>query len=407
MKILHITPHLGGGVGDTILGYLSVNQKDNTIVSLGYALNHRKDIGVPHYYDMADKHDKIIEMIPEFDIVLIHWWNHPLLYDFLVRNDLPGCRLIIWSHNSGLYIPNIYTKKIVNYPDILVFTSPLSYGVKNVLESNVKKYNIWSTGGIKDYLSLEKEPHDNFVIGYVGTVDYAKMHPNYLDMCRKINIPNVEFIVLGDSDLIKDEVDDRFTLPGFVNDLKEWYSKFDVFGYPLNPTHYGTCDLVLQMAMASGTPPIVLNNPMERTFIEDGIDGLIAEDEEEYVNMIRLLHEYPKIRKKLSNYSRKTAKSRFSLKKLNDKWMKVFEEVMDSPKKRRRWGIDKDVITGKDIFLESLGEYGKPFVDDDEEKIKEMGKEYNWKSETKGTVHNYAFYFEDETLKKWSKLMRQ
>ena len=39
MKILHITPHLGGGVGSTILGYISKNKTfEHEIMALGYTI---------------------------------------------------------------------------------------------------------------------------------------------------------------------------------------------------------------------------------------------------------------------------------------------------------------------------------------------------------------------------------
>jgi len=406
MKILHITTHIGGGVGDTILGYLSVSNHDNEIVCLGYTLDYRLEkIKVPYCDNMRYKHEEILKMIPNFDIILVHWWNHPLLYDFLIRNKLPPCRLIIWSHNSGLYAPNVYTKKILDYPDIMVFTSPLSYKTYNVMNSNKEMYNIWSTGGIDEYLSLKRKRSGKFVVGYVGTIDYAKMHPDFLEMCSKINIPGVEFVVVGHPELIKDKVGDNFTLPGFVTNLGEYYSQFDVFGYPLNPYHYGTCDLVLQIAMASGAVPVVLNNPMELTIIDDRITGIVANNKEEYVNAIEMLYNNPEFREKLSKNAREEAKKRFSLNKLSDEWDIVFNKAMDYDKTNKKWNIDSENITPTDIFLESLGDYGRNFYST--ERIEELGKEPMWRTETKGSVHNYSSYFpEDPHLLEWSKLMR-
>ena len=404
IKILHITTHLGGGVGDTILGYLSVSGHYNEVVSLGYSFDYRKkQIKVPYYDNMNNKHEEIIKMIPDFDVILIHWWNHPLLYDFLVRNKLPPCRLIIWSHNSGLYPPNIYTKKIVEYPDVLVFTSPLSYKIKNVIESKTKKYNIWSTGGIEKYLKEERQPHEGFVVGYVGTIDYAKMHPSFLKMCYNINIPDIEFYVIGNANLIKNEARGRFHFPGFVHELGHYYSFMDVFGYPLNPHHYGTCDLVLQMAMAAGAVPVVLGNPMELTIVEHMKTGLVANNEKEYVEAIEMLYNNPTLRKELSINARKEAKKRFSLNRLNEEWNVVFNEIMKLDKTPKEWDIKKP-ISYTDLFLESQGEYGKVF--EDEEKIKELGKEQNWQSKTKGTVHNYVSYFKEKKLIEWSELMK-
>ncbi|KKM99585.1 hypothetical protein LCGC14_1146480, partial [marine sediment metagenome] len=104
MKILHITPHLGGGVGSTILGYISKNKTfEHEIVALGYTMGYVlekiESLNIPYTDHIT--HEELIKKIPDFDIVLIHMWNNPLLYDFLVRNELPPCRLVMLGHNSG------------------------------------------------------------------------------------------------------------------------------------------------------------------------------------------------------------------------------------------------------------------------------------------------------------------
>ena len=108
-KILHITPHLGGGVGTVLLNYLS-KTKNNTsflhrVVCLDYAnesaIQEARNLSISLLDKMSEKKQELLEIISESDIVLIHWWNHPLLYDFLIREQLPASRVVIWSHTSG------------------------------------------------------------------------------------------------------------------------------------------------------------------------------------------------------------------------------------------------------------------------------------------------------------------
>ena len=102
--------------------------------------------------------------------------------DFLVRRELPPCRLVMLGHNSGFDAPNIYTEKILKYPDIFVFTTPLSYEAHDVakLENKDRLCSVWSTDGVDEYKDVEKIKHKGFIIGYIGTVDYAKLHPNFI-----------------------------------------------------------------------------------------------------------------------------------------------------------------------------------------------------------------------------------
>src|SRR5260221_6853670 len=99
-KILHITPHLGAGVGTVVLNYLSHVSKspsfEHKIICLDYAnpqaITIAKKVGFPLFGDMSKKREEVLGLITEADLVLIHWWNHPLLYDFLVREKLPPSR---------------------------------------------------------------------------------------------------------------------------------------------------------------------------------------------------------------------------------------------------------------------------------------------------------------------------
>src|ERR1035437_9919993 len=118
--ILHITPHLGAGVGTVVLNYLSHVSKspffEHQVICLDYAnpqaIKNAKKVGFSLMGDMSKKEEEVLGLIAEADLVLIHWWNHPLLYDFLVREELPPSRIIFWGHISGFNPPNNFTDKI-------------------------------------------------------------------------------------------------------------------------------------------------------------------------------------------------------------------------------------------------------------------------------------------------------
>jgi len=432
-KVLHITPHLGGGVGSTLLGYFSFKpsfsyvELKHEVVAFGYTLDFVKkridSLKIPYTDHIT--YEEVIKKIKDFDVVVIHAWNHPLLYDFLVRNELPPCRLIMLAHNSGFHPPNIYTRKMLTYPDLFVCTTPLGYKTEDVQglskeEKRFFKYVIWSTGGMRD---VTPKKHEGFNIGYIGTVDYAKLHPDFLSICSQIDIPNVKFIVVGgpkEKELEKETkrlgIHKKFVFTGYSSNLEKYLEIFDVFGYPLNPKHYGTCDLTLQEAMGAGVVPIVLyNNPMEERMVKDMETGMIAHTQKGYIRIIETLYKHPELRNKLAKNAKEYAHREFSLKKLYSQWKIVLEQSLEFPKTTKRWDIKKCLwywnkakITYKDVFLESLGHYGKAFVENNIEEIKKLAKLHSWQSETKGTVHNYHSYFPDDPyLKKWSKLMKK
>lgn len=439
INILHITPHLGGGVGKVLLNYLS-KVKDNhsfahKVACLDYAnesaLDTAKNVGLKLSGKMAGEKQQLLKMVAEADIVIIHHWNHPLLYDFLVRTQLPPCRLVIWSHISGFHSPYVFTEKILQYPDILVFTTPISFETKEVrsLSDEQKKSLrvVWSTGGAEHVKSVKPKEHPGFNIGYIGTVSYAKMHSDFLNICGKVNIPDVKFIVCGgpsEKEIKKNAeklgIADKFSFTGPVSNITEYLSIFDIFGYPLAPYHYGTCDQVLQESMAAGVVPVVLENPMESYMVKDRLTGIVAKDKDEYIKALEELYHNSNLRNLLSKNAREYAVNTFSLEKMADDWDKMLNEALSFPKIVRKWKVNKKIeeMSPKDVFLESLGSYGKAFTsycDAKKEKekkiamgkIKKMAESANWQSETKSTVHQYhSFFPDDKYLSFWSKLMK-
>lgn len=437
-KVLHITPHLGGGVGRVLLNYLQNVQNDSDflheVACLDYAnenaIEVTSNIGIIMTDRMSYNIKKLHSMITEADIVLIHWWNHPLLYAFLVKEILPPARIIFWSHISGFHPPYVFNKTALNYPDIFVFTTPLSLETPEVKSLSEERHKylrvIWSTGGIKHVESIKRKPHVGFKIGYVGTVDYCKMHPDFVKISSKINIPDVQFIVCGGSseaqiqkETLQYGTEKRFVFTGQVNNITDYLSEFDVFGYPLAPYHYGTCEQSLCESMAAGIPPVVLANKTEKYIVEDGITGIVAKNEREYINGIKNLYNNLALRKLLSSNAKKVAKQRFSMELMVNKWTNVFNEILTFPKITRKW---KGKYNGKsespaNLFLESLGNYDKPFlafcyaykVNDKiktRNEIVKMGKSPIWQARTRGTVHHYNHFFPgDFYLEEWSKLM--
>ena|GEM_PF-6904330 len=119
---------------------------------------------------------------------------------------------------------------------------------------------------------VEKIPHDGFNVGYVGTVDFGKLNNDFINLCSQVNIPEVNFIVAsGDSQQhLRDEavntgILEKFAFLGQVDrsHIPDILSKIDVFGYPLQPLHFGTCEQVLGEATnMDGIKQLFDSNPM-------------------------------------------------------------------------------------------------------------------------------------------------
>ena len=210
------------------------------------AVEMAKKIGM----GMSDR-NTILRDMENADIVHLHFWNNPQMYEFL-RSELPAMRLLVTLHIGGYHPPQILTKALVDYADFVQATSPYTYEhpVFQNLPPDVrlrKTGMIYSTTDFDRFSDLHPRPHNTFNVGYIGTVNFDKMHPNYVPMSAQINIPNVRFIVCGNGiqNYLQNQarqlgVADRFEFRGYVQDIKSVIETLDIFGYPLCKDNYST-----------------------------------------------------------------------------------------------------------------------------------------------------------------------
>ena len=106
MKILHVTPHLGGGVGKahaTISAVLP-DVVEQTFVLLEAPRDRRfidKIEASGARVIIAESLDHVASLAREADIVQFEFWNHPRMFECLARTEFPPIRSVFWSHISG------------------------------------------------------------------------------------------------------------------------------------------------------------------------------------------------------------------------------------------------------------------------------------------------------------------
>jgi glycosyltransferase involved in cell wall biosynthesis len=322
MKILHITPHLGGGVGTVIMDWLKKDRShSHRIVCLDYANEKAQRWSIDNGKSLEWNARYACNVLIKYsDIVVIHYWDHPMLKKLLSK-PFPPCRLVIWCHNNSTY-----TDTEVSFPDLWLDTSPI--------QGNGGF--IWSTGDISRFLEIKPKAHEGFNIGYIGTIDYKKMHPQWARMSSEIaaRIPEARFTVIGDNNH-GFQNDGIFTFTGKVDDVAPYLAEMDVFGYPLRIDQYGTCEQVLGEAMAAGVVPVVMNNPCEREIIFDSISGVVCSSGEEYIHWVEALYHDHARRSFMQKEAKHRASYLYSIDTMISKWNDVFNDMMKQPKRER------------------------------------------------------------------------
>jgi len=315
MRILHVTPHLGGGVGKAHAALSAVLPEivQQTFVLLEPPRERR-------YIDRieaagarvltADNLAHVAALTRDSDIVQFEFWNHPRMFECLTRTEFPAMRSVFWSHISGIARPLIQPALMAEAARF-VFTTEASLASASVAvlrRRTHKKISVINSGfGFPDAaprIARRRAPG----IAYLGTVDFVKMHPGFFDAIDAVGDDSVHVAVWGEVDPQGAVVaranamrhPDRVEFMGRTSDAAAALASADIFFYPLQRDHYGTAENALVEAMSLGLAPLVLDNPAERAIVQDGQTGFIASSIDEIGSLLEMLLLLPDIREKIS-----------------------------------------------------------------------------------------------------------
>ena len=298
------------------------------------------------------------------DIVHIHFWNSPDLYAAL-ESELPPARIVVTCHVGGLTAPQVLTYEVVDLADIVLVTSRLTLErAGGALRG--KAIHAPSAADFGRLAGAEPIPHETFNIGYIGTIDFGKMHPRYVAMHAAIDVPDARIIVCGHGAASRELVnqisalgaDDRFELRGYVEDIAPILSTLDVFGYPLCTDTYATTELVLQEAMYAGLPCIVFPHGGAAETIIEGETGFVVDSEAQYIERATYLYRHPEERARMSVAAKTHARDHMGATRLAPLVDDAYDRLMAAPRRAR---APLARLRGADAFVRSLGEMGGAF----------------------------------------------
>lgn len=377
--ILHIIPHAGGGVGSVLRAILTAESipecpYKHTVASLEYlneiTKKHFEKHRIPWIDELAaTRQQELPPLVNAADIVLVHWWNHPLMTQLLFHG-LPPTRLIMWSHVNGYFAPQAFFPALFDMPDRFVFTSETSFTAPAIqqLSNRVKAKLrvIRSCSGIPEGVENICEKTHPFQAGYIGTVESVKMHSDFLTMCANANLPSPCIVAGGPAHeglrkkAAAKNLASRFNILGPVKDPQAIYRQLHAFAYPLSPRHYGTGEQVLIEAMAYGAVPVVLSNPPEKALISHGETGLVAESASDFTAALQMLMENPVERQRLAAGGYRFVMEECGIERSTIAFHSLFDETLGLPKQPRKLQLQSinGVKFGSPLhlFLTSLGE---------------------------------------------------
>jgi glycosyltransferase involved in cell wall biosynthesis len=382
LDVLHIIPRfVGGGPERSILASVATERRT--------ANANRHVVAVldppvsPHMFLAARRlrvelkirpeRMALAKLIADSDLLQLHFWNHPCLTSLLRDLTFPPARVMLWSHVLGIRAPQILTEDIGRFADYLILTTELSQesaGARHAREHGIPVAcipGLSDMGGLEDF--TRRGRRGGICVGYIGVVNYAKMHPRFAEMSAAVEVPDVRFVVCGGGGG-EDELRRRFAafgcadrveVRGPVQNIREALEEFDIFGYPLAEDTYATSEKVLQEAMWVGIPPVVFPHGGVGRLVEHNQTGLVAHAEAEYSRAIEQLARDAALRQRLGEGARRYARAEFD----PARWCRVANEIMRAlmAKPRRcRSPLQGTEDSAAQNFVRSLGDQAAPFA---------------------------------------------
>jgi hypothetical protein len=428
MRLLHVTAHLGGGVGK-VLSRL-VEESSRTQDGIRHTVACLEALEKTHFaehlrrsggqLEICPSEQRLQDLVRQADVVQVEWWHHPAVARWMCAGELPAMRLVVWSHVSGLHAP-VIPAAFAAAPHRFLFTSPCSLkhprlaGLAPDMRSRVDA--IFSSGGFGDLPMPPKRPRQGFLrVGYVGTLNFAKLHPGLMDYLAAVDLPDFRLALVGDA-TTGDEllakataagVADRLELKGYRADVAPELAQFDVLAYLLNPLHYGTTENALLEAMAMGVVPVVLDNPAERELIEHNETGLIVDCPAAFADALRRLATRHDERERLSENAVRSTREKFAVARTASRLSTHYRAVLEEEKRP----YDFRPLFGRepaDWFRACQGDEAWQFCDDDGDvpDSRFVDNPHFLFEETKSSVlHFHKAFPADARLARWAGRIR-
>lgn len=232
---------------------------------------------------------------------------------------LLGC-----SHNAGVNrfgINNLKDKFIV---------------LKNGVDASKFVYNSQEREKLKEKLSLQ----NMIVIGHVGRFSEEKNHSFIIDVFERLSKmnENLKLVLVGDGPLkntienyvLKKNLNDKVIFIGFVDDVNNYYSLFDVL---LFPSVFEGLPLTIVEAQVSGLPIVMSSNITDEVVLTNLVKKVsLSNDYNEWMQIVNeSIFENININR-LDNYKKIVVEAGFDSEKTIEKLVNLYESLSNNYK---------------------------------------------------------------------------
>jgi glycosyltransferase involved in cell wall biosynthesis len=359
MRVLHVIPHLAQGgayrtLEETVRRLINAGARQSVLSLAEGSTKVRQrlsSLGVSTF-DRSD--------LAEADVVLVYFWNTPAMHRFL-RAPHPPMRVVVWLLVEGGTRPHVVTPELAAFADTFLTMSSSSLELPQV--KSRRGIYLPSLIDFSEFTPRHPVKETPFIVGYLGTVDFCKMHPDYVAMSAAVPDEEISFDVWGPGgaySTLRAEAarlgqEHRFRFHGPTQNTAAAFASMHVCGYPLCEDNYGTNDRAIQEAMSMCLPCVVIDRPGLRDLAIDGVTALVAKSARDYTSALMHLKHDRGLRWRLGQSAADHVRLQFDPVMSINRLCKTLEDALSLPKRDRRALDGGAPITGARLFVASLG----------------------------------------------------
>ncbi len=264
---------------------------------------------------------------------LFSWSSAKLIFDFddsvwlLQKTDRSANKNLLWLKNPSK------TSKIIKMSDMIFAGN--QYLADYAASFNKNIVIIPTTIDIHEYQSGSEKKNSGIIcIGWSGsfsTIDHFTLALPALKSIKNKYQDRVTFKVIGDGNYTNEELGIKGIAWNKQDEIKE-LSFIDIGIMPLPDDEWskGKCGLKGLQYMALGIPTIMSPVGVNKLIIQDGENGFLASEKEEWVNKISKLIEDTELRMKIGEAGRKTVLENYSVDSQKSRYLKYFNQLIES-----------------------------------------------------------------------------
>jgi L-malate glycosyltransferase len=323
MNLLHVIPNLGpGGPTRSLTTFVEWSTRNMTNVS------HHILTLEPRVYPflalrlrrcgaaILQNLDAVQtgEMLSHADVVLVHFWNTPLMWQLFAQQTL-SVRSVIWATVRGDRLPQRLNANLLNSATGLALTVSAPPCLLPHFEHPPIVPGLIQPDRVA---GLVRRPHSGFRIDYIGTTNSGKLDMSVFSIISNLTIPDVKLRIFGGAlEPVMEQAHaampdpSRVEICGFTENITEVFGTTDVFAYPMAESSYGSSDIALQEAMLAGLAVVIYAHRGPSHFVENEKTGLVVSSPAEFTTAIERLYLDPDLRRELGAAARTYAEVEF------------------------------------------------------------------------------------------------